>query len=80
MSAPLAEILGPSLAALLTTPQQQHEARHLFTLVAQTEGGDIARAWLIGENPHLGDQAPINAIIRGHGADAHHAALAYLEQ
>ncbi|TFI30151.1 hypothetical protein [Streptomyces sp. 4R-3d] len=78
MTALLADLLGPRLATLLTTPQQQIQARRLFDLIATSEGGDIARAWLIGANPNLGDQAPLNAIINGQGDQALAAARSYL--
>jgi hypothetical protein len=69
---------GARVAALLATPEQQQAAHRTFRLIADVEGEAIARAWMIGMNPHLNDRAPLLAIRDGHGKDAEVAARAYL--
>ncbi|MFE9448337.1 hypothetical protein [Streptomyces sp. NPDC006739] len=69
---------GPKVAALLT-PEQQADAVQVFRLIADRETEAIARAWMIGQNPHLGDQPPILAIRDGRAHDVEGAARAYLD-
>lgn len=71
-------LLGPNAAALLTTPEQRQTATQIITQIATRESEAIARAWLIGMNPHLGDEAPLLAIADGRGDQAQAAAHAYL--
>lgn len=75
----LAQLLGPSLAARLTTTTQRAEARAAFDIIATREGDATARAWLIGQNPDLEDQAPLTAILAGRRSDVLEAARAYVE-
>src|SRR3954466_6291430 len=37
-------------------------AHRVWELIRSTEGDDIARAWLIGANPYLNEQAPVLAL------------------
>jgi hypothetical protein len=66
------------IAALLT-PNQRAEAVQVFQQIADREGEATARAWMIGMNPHLDDQAPILALRDGRSSDVMVAARAYLE-
>lgn len=70
--------LGPGLSALLPTGTQQADAMAVFGLIADAEGPDIARAWLVGMNPDLDDRAPLAAIRTGDTAAVIAAAHAYL--
>lgn len=65
-------------------PRPETEARlrvayRAFTLIASNESPDIARVWLTGSNPSLGENTAITAI----GADLHQqvigAATAFVE-
>jgi hypothetical protein len=49
-----------------------------FRLIRNAEGVDIARAWMVGMNPHLDDRNPLTEIGLGHGRDVMMAARAYL--
>ncbi|MFI0156187.1 hypothetical protein [Streptomyces lydicus] len=62
---------GPKVAALLTSPRLR-AAVLAFDLIAssyQRDGDCIARAWMVGMNPHLDEQSPIDAIADGHHAN-----------
>lgn len=74
----LAAQFSPRVAALLTTVEQQETATRIIRELADRECLATARAWMIGMNPHLDDQAPILAIVDGRGGDAEAAARAYL--
>jgi len=65
----LTDWLGGNLAALLTSEQQQRDAYRIVQQIADREGSAIARAWMIGMNPHLDE---------GRGRDTEAAAHAYL--
>lgn len=71
-------LLGPELATLLTTPKQQQTAAQIIQQLADREDQHTARAWMIGMNPHLDDQAPILAIAEGRADEVRAAARAYL--
>lgn len=72
----LAGYLGDRLTQLLDSPTQYAQARDAFTRIAARECPGTARAWLISQNPHLGDQAPIDVIRAGH--DISHVVTLYL--
>ena len=68
---------GLRIAALFT-PEQRPDVVRIFRQVADREGEAVARAWMVGMNPHLDDQAPILAIADGRIRDVEAAARAYL--
>lgn len=73
----LRDQFGPKLTDSLTAPQQD-TAVDAYVLIQAVEGPHTARAWMIGMNPHLDDQAPLLAIQDGRGRDVLVAARAYL--
>lgn len=70
--------LGPSLAARLTTADQQATAARILTLLADREGPAVARAWMVGLNPLLDDRSPLAVIAAGRAEDVMTVAHAYL--
>jgi hypothetical protein len=76
LSAAVLALLGPALAALLTTDDQRRAVLDIRDLI----GGDdnITRAWLIGQNPHLDDESPLGAIADGRSEAAMIAARAFV--
>ena len=66
----IADLFGPQLADWLDTDEHRNQAWTLHQLIATKDGPYIAAAWLIGMNPHLNDQAPLQAIRNGHSVDA----------
>lgn len=64
--------------ASLLTPEQQEQAVDVFRLLANAEDDATARAWMIGTNPHLGDENPILTIADGRSVEVRAAARAYL--
>lgn len=74
----IAGVLGHTLADWLDTDEHRDQAWNIHQLIATMDGPYIAAAWLIGMNPHLGDDSPLNAIRDGHSEDARAAARAYL--
>ncbi|MFF8784767.1 hypothetical protein [Streptomyces sp. NPDC015125] len=74
----LVAAIGPTLTGWLDTDEHRDQAHALHQLIADREGSYVAAAWLIGMNPHLNDDAPLQAIRNGHSADARAAAHAYL--
>lgn len=54
-------------------------AADLWHRVAGAEDRDTARAWFIGANPWLQDDAPVNAIREGRFTDVSHAAQALVD-
>ncbi|MEV8523199.1 hypothetical protein AB0451_03425 [Streptomyces sp. NPDC052000] len=76
--AALRQHLGPNLADLLSTDAQRADALAVFGLIAAADGPDIARAWMVGMNPELDDQAPLLVIRDGDTAAVLAAAHFYL--
>lgn len=74
----LRDQLGPALADPLTV-REQATAADAYCLIQTTDGPHVARAWMVGLNPHLDDQAPILAIQAGRGHAVLSAAQAYRE-
>jgi hypothetical protein len=70
--------LGPNLAALLPEPAQQADVLAVFGRIADVDGPDVARAWLVGMNPLLDDRAPLTVIRDGGTPAVLAAANAYL--
>lgn len=68
---------GTRLTESLTT-KQRDAAVDAYVLIQSVEGQHVARAWMIGMNPHLNDLSPILAIQGGHGRDVLVAARVYL--
>jgi hypothetical protein len=77
LTAQLTDWLGDTLVDLLDDGQQQN-AHRIMQRIVDREGAAIARAWMIGMNPHLDDRAPVLAIVDGDGRDVEAAAGAYL--
>lgn len=75
-SAVLAFLHTPALAALLTTGDQRRLLLDIRDLIADD---DLARAWLIGMNPALGDESPLGAIADGRGDQAMAAAREFIQ-
>ena len=65
------------IAALLT-PEQRQQTADVFQLIADADGEALARAWMIGRNPQLGDDNPILTIADGRTVEVRAAARAYL--
>lgn len=72
----LRQQFGPVATGRLTGPQQ-NTAVDAYTLIQAADGPGVARAWMIGMNPHLDDTAPLLAIQEGRGHDVLAAARAY---
>jgi hypothetical protein len=65
------------------TPQPAAEQRlraalQVFLLLQSEENAHIARAWLIGMNPQLGDSSPAEVLRDGRFKDVQAAARAYI--
>ncbi|MFF3547098.1 hypothetical protein ACFYXD_35335 [Streptomyces platensis] len=75
----LTKILGPALVDWLDTDEHRDQAYALHQLIADQDGPYVASAWLIGMNPHLGNDSPLNAIRNGRGVDAREASRTYLD-
>ncbi|MCF6525180.1 XRE family transcriptional regulator [Streptomyces sp. JJ36] len=65
------------------SPSQNAETRlrdalQIFQLIQEAESLYTARAWLIGMNPQLDDEAPLKVIAEGRGREVMVAARAYL--
>lgn len=69
---------GPTAARTLTTAVQRAAAHRIHRMIADTAGDAVATMWMVGMNPHLGDQAPLDAIADEYGQDAEAAARGYL--
>lgn len=54
-------------------------AHHVWTEVAAAEGDDVARAWLTGGNPLLGEDTPVNAIRERRATEVMAAVRALIE-
>ncbi|TRW45647.1 hypothetical protein FJ693_08650 [Georgenia yuyongxinii] len=53
-------------------------AHRTWTLIAEAEGDDVARAWFIGTNPVLDDTSPVMALRQGRADDVDAAARAFV--
>ena len=79
VEAQLEDWLGADLARHLTTARQQDVAWQVMRRLADRECPGVARAWMLGMNPHLGDESPLLAIVAGRAGDVEAAARAYLD-
>lgn len=79
ITAQLAVWLGPTVVSRLTTAGQRAAAHDVFRLIADGERPETACKWMVGMNPHLGDDNPLLAIAAGHHRDVMAAARAYLK-
>lgn len=64
------------------TPAQEEQlrlARQVWLMIERAEGPSVARAWMIGANPHLGEDTPLTAIRERRRAAFVGAAVAFLE-
>ncbi|MET7290257.1 XRE family transcriptional regulator [Streptomyces sp. NPDC005573] len=66
------------------TPRPEAEQRlraalQVFQLIQDAESLYTARAWLIGMNPQLDDEAPLSVIAEGRHRDVMAAARAYVD-
>ncbi|MFI1204792.1 hypothetical protein ACH4VR_36090 [Streptomyces sp. NPDC020883] len=73
----LTDQFGPRIAGLLNTRGKRAQAVDVFDLVARRDGDAVARAWMRGMIPPLGDGNPLLAIRDGRGADVVAAARSY---
>ncbi|MEU4175876.1 XRE family transcriptional regulator [Streptomyces sp. NPDC026589] len=68
----------------LNAPRYEAEVRlrtayQIFKLIEEGENPHTARAWMIGMNPQLEDESPLQVIADGHFKDAMAAARSYLQ-
>jgi len=61
----------------VTAEQRLRTAYHVSRILLLQDGPQTVRAWFIGMNPELGDQAPAEAIHQGHYKEALAAAYAF---
>jgi len=54
--------MWPALVGLLDTPEKEECVRQVFEVIGDD---DVARAWIIGMNPFLGDLSPMTQISGG---------------
>lgn len=54
-------------------------ALRVWSMIASAEGDHVARAWFIGANPRLGEEAPVICLREGRDADVLAAAAAFVE-
>jgi hypothetical protein len=62
-------------------PVTEQRLRDLYNIVGMLQGSDsayVVRAWMIGMNPQLDDEAPADVIREGRVRDALAAARAYV--
>lgn len=81
--------LGPTLTAALSgshTPDVTDPddpriafAWKIFQMIEAVDGADVARAWIIGANPMLGDESVVSAIREQRFKDVEAAATNYRE-
>jgi len=84
--ASLTDRLGPTFTAALTSgtagpadPRLAFALR-IFRMIEAKEGGDVARAWMIGGNPMLGEDTPITAIRERRFSEVEATAANHLER
>lgn len=66
------------------TPRDEAQKRlqmgyRIWVLIASAENEHVARAWFIGSNPRLGERSPLTALREGALAEAHDAAMAFVD-
>lgn len=66
--------LGLTLGAMVTEPEHIDFVEQVFK---RMESDDVARAWLMGMNPHLDDKSPLLEILAGNGRSVMGAVKAY---
>ncbi len=54
-------------------------ALRAWTMISSAEGDHVARAWFIGANPRLGEEAPVICLREGRDADVLAAASAFVD-
>lgn len=73
----LLERYGPALVNLLPTAMARRTAWQIHQRIADYGGDSLARCWMIGMNPALGDRPPILAIGGGHAAEVEAAVITF---
>lgn len=58
--------------------RQLRNAHMIFTYIEQVDSAQTVRAWFMGMNPQLNDQAPIEVLIGGNSNDVLAAAKAFV--
>jgi len=51
----------------------------VWSMVATEQGPNVALAWMVGANPHLGESTPLQFIVDEHAAEVVGAAEAFIE-
>lgn len=54
------------------------DAFHVFSLIQEVDGADVARAWFIGMNPELDDDCPVEQLAAGNARAVLAAARSYV--
>ncbi len=54
------------------------DAHMIFTYIEQVDSPQTVRAWFLGMNPQLNDQAPIEVLVEGNPNDVLAAAKAFV--
>lgn len=77
--------LGPKVVLYMSdgrslgeTAELFRAGREVFEMISAAEGDDVARAWMIGMNPHLDDESPILTLQQKRCAEVLRAGRSYL--
>ena len=70
--------LKPDVTMNVEDGRRLRDAFHAFSLVEEADGADVARAWFIGMNPELGDDAPVEQLAAGNARAVLAAARSYV--
>jgi len=63
----------------IKTQQRLRAAHRVWIMISTAENDHVARAWFIGSNPRLGEEAPALALGEGRIAEVVAAATAFIE-
>lgn len=72
-------VMGRNLADRLDTQAKREAFEKVFLIVSEQEGEAVARAWMVGMVPTLGNQNPFLLIVEGKGDEVAEAARAYID-
>lgn len=70
--------LNPGDRMILEDERRLRDAFHVFSLIEEADGTEVARAWFIGMNPELGDDSPVEQLAAGNARAVLAAARSYV--
>ena len=70
--------LRPGVQLKVEDERRLRDAFQVFSLIEEADDAQVARAWFLGMNPELGDDAPVEQLAAGNARAVLAAARSYV--